>query len=203
MQEAEMVCPECGTKIEAWESRCRNCGHKRDKKSGPIGFKIATFLLALLVLALFGLYWYEYSGHEKQETALKKDLEYLSDLNGDLKESLTFNRSRVSTLEKELEELKSSMSIYENADFYKEEYDFFCEHVCVWQDDGTNTCHMYGCQYVDRSRWDYIIINQEGAIAQMDSGVWNACTACVPNLVRGSFKYARWRRMIEENNPTT
>ena len=168
MQKAEMICPDCGTKIESWENQCRSCGYKRKKKSGSKGFKIATFLLALLLLAGSGLYWHERTGYEKQISGL-------------------------GTLEVELNQLKARMADNEDTEFYKEEYEFFCERVCVWQDDGTNLCHMYGCQYVDMSRWDFIIINQEGAITRMNNGMWRSCTACVPHLVRGSFQYAYWR----------
>jgi len=193
MQKAEMICPDCGTKIESWENQCRSCGYKRKKKSGSKGFKIATFLLALLLLAGSGLYWHERTGYEKQISGLENDVEHLTDVNGDLRESLTYNRNRVGTLEVELNQLKARMSDNEDTEFYKEEYEFFCERVCVWQDDGTNLCHMYGCQYVDMSRWDFIIINQEGAITRMNNGMWRSCTACVPHLVRGSFQYAYWR----------
>ena len=200
MQEAEMVCPECGTKIEAWESRCRNCGHKRDKKSGPIGFKIATFLLALLVLALFGMYWYEHTGYKKQVSSLRNEVQHLTDENGDLKKSLDYQYERVSELTDEVVRLQE-LTDYKRMQFYKDEYQFFCDLVCIWQDDGTNYCHMYGCELVDKSKWDFIIINQAGAKIRIDNGEWNACPLCVPNLVRGSLHYARWQReQIKKNN---
>lgn len=192
MRKNEMFCPECGTDLKPWESECRNCGRKRRGIASAARFRIATSVLAVLLLAVSVLSWYDHTDYKKQVSSLKNEVQHLTDKNGDLQKSLDYQYDRVSDLTDELVSLRD-MEDADKMQLCMNEYQFFCDHVCIWQDDGTNYCHMYGCELVDKSKWNYIIVNQEGAITRIDSGAWNACTACVPNLVRGSFQYAYWR----------
>jgi RNA polymerase subunit RPABC4/transcription elongation factor Spt4 len=180
------ACKACGALIDSRTRRCTGCGKQYLQPKKAVIWAAAIVVLAILA----GINVWQYLKSAEQREALKASNTEIASQKEQLQEKDTLIADKDDTIknqEDEMKELQDNLAelqketedqqeaieaLNNNEAAYMDKVAFMDDYVVIVPDNGTNTYHKYGCEYLDMS--SFWIYNVDAAIG-MD---YEACPYC-------------------------
>jgi RNA polymerase subunit RPABC4/transcription elongation factor Spt4 len=144
-------CKFCGGLIDNLSKKCSGCNKQYFK------FNISIVIYSLIIIALIGLFSYQYLFIKN----LKNDLSYKEQVIAELKNENI-------EIENSIKEKQQTIDIYATLE---PERIFYSTSAVIVYDDGTKLYHRYGCE---SGKGDFWIYNKEAAVGKG----YQKCSLC-------------------------